>query len=436
MKVLLIDPPNHCLNPDGGAVHVHPLGIGYIAAGLADRHDVRQFVPDVRDLRGRDSWRTIRDVVDSELPDIVGISAVTATFPSARRLASLCRDRLGPSVPIVMGGVHPTFRPDEAFAVPAVDYVVRGEGEATMSELVDALERSAPTTAIPGLLWRGGAGPARPPNADLDGVPFPRREGIVWSEHLEPAFYQSIITLRGCPYKCIYCAISSSADRKTRYRSAENVAAEIAELKTRWDIGYLFFHDSVFTLNRRRTVALLELMIERDLTVPFACQTRTDRVDPELLTLLKKAGCHQIFFGIESGDADSLRQIRKAMPLDDIREAVRQAAALGIRCTGFFMVGFPWETERQIRRTANFATTIGLDAVSLFSATPLPGTELWDLSRDVDLPDSIDFRKPEINLTSMPAADYAQLYGEVSDQLTAYNRSRMRSDLLGSWPRG
>ncbi len=441
VKVLLIDPPNHCLENTGGSVQVHPLGIGYVAAVLATRHDVRQLIPDVRDMLGLDPWAEVIAAVEAEAPNVIGISAVTATFPSARLLAQRCRARLGPEVPIVMGGAHPTFRPDDAFAIAAVDYVVRGEGEYTMCELIDALETSSAVDGIAGLMWRDadGAvqrGPARAPNTRLDDVPFPHRDDIVWGDHLQAAFHQSIITLRGCPYRCIYCAIPASADRKTRYRSAENVADEIALMRRRWDIPYLFFHDSVFTLNRKRTTALLEMMVERDLTVPFACQTRTDRVDPALLEQLKAAGCHQIFFGIESGDSESLTKIRKSVPLDEIREAVRQVTALGIRCTGFFMVGFPWETEAHIRRSADFATSIGLDAVSLFSATPLPGTELWDLSRDVTIPESIDFRRPQINLTSMTPDQYAALYDDVDTRIRNYNRGRMQAGAHQHWPKG
>src|SRR6185436_13548684 len=125
--------------------------------------------------------------------------------------------------------------------------------------------------------------------------------------------------------------------------------------------------------------------------IPFACQTRADRVDEPLLDRLVEVGLHQVFFGIESGDRASLKLIKKDMPLEQIGRAVGWVKARGVRCTGFFMVGFPWETESQIRQTADFACSLGLDAVSLFSATPLPGTELWDMSRDTTLPESIDF---------------------------------------------
>lgn len=155
--------------------------------------------------------------------------------------------------------------------------------------------------------------------------------------------------------------------------------------------------------------------------MPFECQTRADRVDPELLEVMKAAGCHQIFFGIESGDEESLRRIRKRMPLDRIRQAVRWVKEAGIRCTGFFIVGFPWETEAMMRRTADFACDLGLDAISLFSATPLPGTELWEMGGGDHLPDSIDFTTPQVNLTTLSGPAYRELYERIQSQVEDYN---------------
>jgi radical SAM superfamily enzyme YgiQ (UPF0313 family) len=148
-----------------------------------------------------------------------------------------------------------------------------------------------------------------------------------------------------------------------------------------------------------------------------------------------RAGCEQIFFGIESGDLESLAKIRKKMSLESIRAAVELVKARGIRCSGFFMVGFPWEDEVLIERTAEFATSLGLDAISLFSATPLPGTELWTLAGGSHMPGSIDFRTPQVNLTKLPDAEYAALFGRVKSRIDRYNESTMmaRARAAVSW---
>ncbi len=124
------------------------------------------------------------------------------------------------------------------------------------------------------------------------------------------------------------------------------------------------------------------------------------------------------------------------MSLETIRKAVAMTKALCIRCTGFFMVGFPWETRSMIERTADFATDLGLDAISLFSATPLPGTELWDVSQDRLLSDSVDFRAPQINLTSMPLQEYASLFGDIKKRVDAYNLDQIYTGAMEHWHRG
>ncbi len=434
MRVLLIDPPQEFLRCRGQARCVQPLGLGYVGAYLEKHgHEVRFLLPDTRSYIGDDPWGELRAAVLAEAPDVVGMTAVTASYPAARRMATEIKALL-PQTTVVLGGTHASSNPVRSLLdAPDVDFVVAGEGEETMRELLEVLALGRGVEApdkIAGLVWRDEDGKGRYSGpresiSDLDALPFPKRDGLVWDEGIHPVFYQAMITLRGCPYRCIYCAVPSSNDRRTRYRSATDVVDEIEYLRTTYDIPYLFFHDSVFTLHRGRTVEICQQMIARGQQVPFACQTRADRIDGELLDLMKEAGCHQIFFGIESGDAVSLKKIRKKMSLEKIRSAVAEVKARQMRCTGFFMVGFPWEDEALIRRTADFACSLDLDAVSLFSATPLPGTELWDMAGGDHMPENIDFRTPQVNLTSMSPEAYRAVYDDVSAQLKAYNRGRI-----------
>ncbi len=428
---MLVDPPEVFLAGNGGTRSVLPLGLGYVASAVRPHHDVTMLLPDARAYVGDDPWgEIVRAIVDWK-PDVVGITGVTATFPAARKLASLLHDVL-PQVPVVLGGVHATFRPDEAARLRGVRAVVAGEGEVTFPALLAALEKGQDPTGIPGVITAGGRGPERTPIADLDALPLPERDAVLWNQDLHPVFYQALITLRGCPYRCIYCSVPNGPEGRTRYRSAALVADEAATLRDRYQVPYLFFHDSVFTLNRKRTLAICDELERRGVRVPFACQTRADRVDEALLDRLIEVGLHQVFFGIESGDRGSLKLIKKDMPIEQIRRAVGWVKARGIRCAGFFMVGFPWETEELIRGTAEFATSLELDAVSLFSATPLPGTELWDMSRTSELPDSIDFRAPQVNLTGLPG--YADIFLDVKGQIDAYNHARMMSAAMRGWP--
>jgi len=179
----------------------------------------------------------------------------------------------------------------------------------------------------------------------------------------------------------------------------------------------------VFTMHRKRTIEICDGLLERGLDLPFYCQTRADRVDSDLLDRMASAGCHQIFLGIESGEANSLERMKKKMSLGVIRDAVKRIKSRGIRCTGFFMIGFPWETEEGMGATIDFACDLELDGISLFSATPLPGTELWDLSGGDHLPDSIDFTTPQVNLTTMTEDRYREVFRGAKARVDTYNFS-------------
>ncbi len=421
MKVLLVEPPTVTAQATNGSRQVHPLGLGYLAAALRPDHDVVQLIPDVRpNPEGRNRMREAAAAIRDAAPDLVGISALSTTLPAARCLAALCREDLGPDVPLVLGGLHCTIMPE---SVEGFDHVVTGEGEETLPELVAAIEQGRDASAIPGVV---GSGRPRAPVANLDLLPFPHREDLLWEENIQSAFYQSIITIRGCPYRCEYCSIPSLDGRRVRFRSPENVAQEIAFLLERYSISYLFFHDSVFTLSRKRTLALSQLLVDRGLTVPYTCQTRVDRVDEEVLDAMKAAGCEQIYFGIESGDDETLTKIRKNMPRERIRQTVQAVRSRGIRCCGFFMIGFPWETREHMERTADFATSLELDSLCLFSATPLPGSALFEMAGRPTLANDFDYRVPgrHANFTALPAAEYAGLYGEMWDRFDCYNLSR------------
>lgn len=433
MKLLLADPPELFLQGQGATRQVQPLGLAYVGAAVADLAQVRFLLPDTRSFLGIDPWQELADVIAAEQPDVLGLTAVTANYAAAAQLAEVARQVL-PNLLVILGGVHASTEPEAALlGAPAVDLVVRGEGEQTLREILTAWQRRdlqpPQWEEIPGVWYRQGgrvrAAPPRVPTADLDALPLPLREGLVWQADIQPAFYQALITLRGCPYQCIYCAVPSLDSARTRYRSAANVMAEVAQLRDSYGANYLFFHDSVFTLHRRRTLELARLLAQEPERIPFCIQTRADRLDPELLDALVEAGLHQVFFGIESGDPYSLQQIRKAMPLDVISDAVQRVQQAGVRCSGFFMIGWPWDDEASIGRSLEFAETLPLDAISLFSATPLPGTELWRLSTNRARPASVDFRQPQVNLTKMADAHYAKVFAEASQRVDRFNQRQM-----------
>ena len=448
MRILLIDPPVSFLKCTGETRQNLPISLASLASSLQrEGFESRIMLPDTEAYSGDDPWGVLQEKIAEEAPDIIGITVLTATLPAVKKLIAIARAALGEQIPIVLGGPHPTARPEQTASLRGVTAVVKGEGEEALVQLAQgwAEDPDFNPIEVAGVVARDKQGAVqsgahRKPNLDIDSLPWPQRDNLVFTDHLHPVLYESIITLRGCPYKCIYCAIPLSSDRKTRYRSIENICDEIEFLVSSYGTKRLTFYDSVFTLNRKRTILLLDRMKERGLDLPFSCQTRADRVSPELLDRLAEAGCECIYFGIESGDLDSLRKLRKPMQLETIKAAVTQTRERGIRANGFFMIGFPWETERQAQATVDFALNLGLDMVSLFSATPLPGTELWALAAEqAEIPENTgmglaDFRTPQLNMTRMTAEAYSALFHSARLRFQEYNHTQVLSRHQATWP--
>lgn len=440
MRVLLIDPP--AVWRSGGApepAHPVPLGLALLAAVLrAAGHDAAIHVAGLDPWDGADSARALAAALDGHAPDLVGITTATATWPTARRAAQLARS-LRPSAPIVLGGPHATLLPESVLAEPAVDVVARGEAEETLPALVAALAgpaaapgpaRDAALTRIPGLTWRGADGPLRvsppaPPPADLDALPHPARDALLWGERAHRAAFAGVLTARGCPFDCSYCAASALSGRRLRRRDPARVAAEVSDLVTRHRVDYLFFHDSVFTAHRGHLDGVLSAIRTAVGRLPFACQTRTDCVDETVARRLAAGGCHRVMLGIESGVPETLRRIRKRPDLDEPRRAVRLLQDAGLAVTGFFMVGFPWEDAAALEQTAAYALSLDLDAVHLFAATPLPGAALADETGVRELPEGHDFRGPALNLTALPDEEWRALYRGIEERFAAWNLQRL-----------
>jgi len=419
-----------------------PLGLGLVGGVLREEgHEVRMLLPDSRPYKGNDPWGEIARAIELERPDLVGITGMTPNIPTMVRLIHEARRVVGPDIPIVVGGQHATTWAESTAMIEGVTAVVSGEGEEPLKLLCAGFAESGPrfdpsTVAGVTALINGEIQKAPPPCADtdLDRFPWSLREGFVWDELLHPLLFESIITLRGCPYKCSYCAIPMSDFRKTRYRSSDHVIGEIEYLLENHNIGHLQYYDPVFNLNKRRTHALLNGLEERGIRIPFMCQTRADRVDNETLDLMTRQGCRQIYLGIESGHEDTLRRIRKPMSLDTIRGAARKIQDRGIEVAGYFMVGFPWETETEINQTIEFALELDLDRVSLHSTTPLPRTELWSWVPEEKRQWIEDFMRPKLNLTSLPDSDYAAIFEQGRIRFERHNRSKTEARFPSHWP--
>lgn len=312
-------------------------------------------------------------------PDLVGISTITATAPSAYAIGDAFRAR---GVPVVFGGPHVTFMPDEALAHG--DFCIAGEGETSLPLLVEALDGRRGLADVPGLIWRENGVIRRnavaEPVEDLDSLPFPDFSLLAMGGRARmggPGPGRATVpvqTSRGCPFDCSFCSVTGMFGRRYRYRSTANVIAELRRYDPKQRI--IFFYDDNFTANRARAKELLREMIRLELGFQWSTQVRADVAnDPELLDLMARAGCSALYIGFESVDPQALKEMKKSQTVDDIRWAVRQIRKARIHIHGMFVFGFDSDTPAKARATVRFALREKIDSAQFLILTPLPGSD-------------------------------------------------------------
>lgn len=364
-----------------------PIGLLGIAAWL-DRHGFRT---DVLDGYARPmSDRAFIACLQRERPAWVGFSCTTSIFNDGIRLAGLVRATL-PESRIVFGGTHVSALKETILQrFPVVDYVVVGEGEETLRELVGS-GGGAAVAGVRGVVYRGATGAPvftgcrDLGSLDLDRLPFPAYEKLAdfpRAYRLPPFSYpaaphSTCITSRGCPYACRYCD-RSVFRRSFRYQSAAYVYEHLRLLRRQYGLRHVVFQDDQFTYDRGRIEDLCRLLIDRPLGLTFACALRAEHTDEALLRDLKAAGCWMASLGIETGDAELLAQHRQNPDLDFLAGRIRLLKRVGIRVKGLLMMGLPGESEASIQRSMRYVLSLPLDELSLAKFTPFPGSPLYE----------------------------------------------------------
>jgi radical SAM superfamily enzyme YgiQ (UPF0313 family) len=365
-----------------------PLGLAYLTAVLrGSGHRVT-----LLDMQGSmmDAEALATQLADL-LPDLVGVTAMTTTLPDAVKVADTAR-QVVPHAKVVLGGVHPTLDPAGVLEHSSVDFVVRGEGERALPELVAALEQQRDFESVDGLCYRHDGAirikPKAAPISDLDSLPMADYDAFPVDRYIEHNAYLrgmrgiSMLMSRGCPYQCTFCAVHQTMGRKWRPRSARKIIDQIEDLRNRHGIQGVWFKDSIFNLNREWVREFCQLMIERQIGVSFQALTRVDLIREDELRLLTQAGLTQLDLGIEAGSTKSLARLKKGITPERIHEQVRLAKRY-VKVFGFFMIGIPGETEADIHQTFEMAKNLDLDRWTWSIYSPLPGSALYDdLVRD------------------------------------------------------
>ncbi|MCB0156402.1 MAG: radical SAM protein [Anaerolineae bacterium] len=401
MRVMLVNPRFHLPIDTRTSPH---LGLAYLAAVSEQRGDeVLLYDADVED-------EPITAVVKRFDPHIVGITANTPQVKSAWRAAAAVKSIK--DVPVVLGGPHVSVLPAESAAKAQVDVVARGEGEAVWVKLCDIIERAGPQAPaftardlldpqvglLEGLLGisyftadgQERHNPDHPPIADLDTLPFPAYHCFKMERYtnLQPATDAvdgaksfSVMTSRGCPYRCTFCS-QSIMPVKWRARSPESVLAEWQHLVHNLGAQEIGVLDDSANIQVNRLEKIADLLIEHKLNhVPwiFVNGIRANLATPQLLGKLKQAGLKRVAFGVESGDPGVLLSIDKKIDHDTIRQAFKNAKQVGLETIGFFIIGLPGENEASMERTIQFACEVDPLIANFSMMTPYPGTKVYEI---------------------------------------------------------
>jgi radical SAM superfamily enzyme YgiQ (UPF0313 family) len=331
--------------------------------------------------RGWDSEVIIEEMTDIDtgnLPpaDLVGISSITSTAIRAYEIADAYRRR---GVPVIMGGPHVSFLPEEA--IEHSDFVVKGEGEIPFTNFLSEFECEGCYERVPSLVYRDGDQIITTPPAaalhDLSGIPLPDLNLIRGFGGSGKRMIIPIETSRGCPYNCEFCSVSRLFGRRMRFRPIEQV---IEELRGAQDNARLvFFVDDNFAANKGRTKNLLQAMLDAKLKLTWSAQVRSDAAeDAELLGLMKRSGCAAVYIGIESINDVTLERVHKSQKVEDVSKSIKRFHKYGIRVHGMFIIGFDEDNKASVRDTWRYAKRTHLNSVQFLILTPAPGTPFFD----------------------------------------------------------
>ncbi len=384
--VALVNPPYPVEAPQ--AIFL-PLGISYLTAVLEEKG----YKVDVVDCQTtHPTQKELEEKFRSLNPDIIGVTSATLTYNPALDILKAAKVAL-PNVVTMIGGPHVTVMDEQVFAESQnVDIVVRSEGEQTMLELAGLVSEGnlKNLTQVSGITFQNAGrvirNPDRPFMQDIDSLPYPAHKHFeVGKYKILDKTYLPIITSRGCPFSCAFCAGYKMCGRGFRARSPKKVVDELEWLRDEFGGGAFAFYDDTFTFDVNRAIAICDEMKKRKFDLPWDCRTRVDKVSKELLTKLRSSGCQLVHFGVESGSQQMLNLMRKGTTVEQNSQAIKWAKEAGISVAISLVIGYPTETPEQLQQTIDFIYKTKPDYVYMCEAVPYPGTELYDFAKSLGL---------------------------------------------------
>lgn len=416
-RILLIEPPFYRLYKDTYSLDRYPLSLGYLAgivkkettwdvmvynADFTPQHELiklsywtgegfQNYLHDLKDL-SRDVWEEVKSTILEYKPSVVGISATSQNFTSACVVAKLAKEASNQIV-VIVGGPHPSMVGKEVLNCPDIDVGVKGEGEKTLVELLHAIKSGKGFDRIRGIVYRKERrlveNPPREFIEDLDSLPFPHENApeVLKDYDLYPiTAFRNIFAVRGCPYNCFFCGSRKIWSRRVRFRSPENVVSEIKGLQ-RMGLRLIHFDDDTFGISKEYIRNLCNAIIENCPEIKWSCELHAKLADEATISLMKAAGCHSIDLGIESGNNEILKAMRKQITIEEALVACDLIKKHGIELKSFFIVGFPQETEETLNDTLEAMKKTRSDVLIYSVFTPYPGTEAFEFCREKGLID-------------------------------------------------
>jgi anaerobic magnesium-protoporphyrin IX monomethyl ester cyclase len=331
-------------------------------------------------------WREVKATIRSLAPHAVGITSKAQNFGSARVVARIAKE-VDSNIFVIVGGPHPTLQPTEVLNDPHIDMSVFGEGEATIVDLLHALENGESLERVRGVAYRKNGTVFRNGHRDLlrdlDRLSFPHEnlEHVLLDYDRYPtSAFKYVVATRGCPFNCLFCGSRYLWGRSVRFRSPENV---VRELQSLWKKGLRLIHfsDDTFGVNRDYLKSMCKAIEANCPRLRWSCETHVSLVTRETVAAMKRAGCHSIEIGIESGNNAMLKRIRKGTTIEQAFAACDTIKQSGIEVVALFMVGLPDETEATLADTWRAMQRINCDRIHFSIFTPYPGTEAFELCR-------------------------------------------------------
>jgi anaerobic magnesium-protoporphyrin IX monomethyl ester cyclase len=335
-------------------------------------------------------WDTFRKDFLKFTPELLVVSTTTPTLKHDLLSCAIAKE-INPKTLTIAKGAHFLIYDYETMEeFNDLDIIIRGENELVIKEIAS----NGDLTAIKGISYRDNGQIKRNNNRpfleNLDELPVPARHLVKNELYTRPDTSEPmavIETSRGCPGSCIFCLVGQVAGKKIRNRSAVAIIDEIEECISKHNISNFHFKSDTFTWNKNWVLELCNEILKRKLQIKWICNSRVDTLDRELLPWMKKAGCWAIGLGIESGNQDILDRIKKGIKLEQARQAINICKEFGVKTYAYFIIGFPWDNEKTINDSMQFAIDLNPDFVDFFLPYPFPGTELEGIAKEYGLID-------------------------------------------------